>query len=110
MANNEDAGTGKLVNFSYNVFTLCMFLIAWTVLSWLLKSLFFPTPWVVFKAFIELAINLNRCTFRPRRDAEQKRKADRPSDLDREPQILAKRIVRMQLDTSLHSADFCLEF
>ncbi len=54
MANNEEAGTGKLVNFGYNAFTLCMFLIAWTVLSWLSKSLFFPTPWAVFKSFIEL--------------------------------------------------------
>lgn len=55
MTNNENAGTGKLVNFGFNVFTLCMFFIAWTVLSWLLKSLFFPTPWVVFKSFLELS-------------------------------------------------------
>ncbi len=54
MANNGNAGGEKLVNFGYNVFSLCMFFIAWTILSWLLKSLFFPTPWVVFQEFIGL--------------------------------------------------------
>lgn len=55
MANNENTGGEKLVNFGYNVLSVCIFLIAWTILSWLVKSLFFPTPWVVFQEFIGLA-------------------------------------------------------
>jgi ABC-type nitrate/sulfonate/bicarbonate transport system permease component len=55
MANNGDAGTGKVLTFGYNAFTLFVFFLTWTVLSWLSKSLFFPTPWAVFQEFIELA-------------------------------------------------------
>jgi len=54
MEKNND--TEKLRTIGYNIFSLCVFLLVWTFVSWLLKSSFFPPPLLVFKTFIELLV------------------------------------------------------
>lgn len=54
MENNKHMGTGRLLTFGYNAFTLAVFFVAWSILSWLIKSSFFPPPWMVFESLIEL--------------------------------------------------------
>jgi ABC-type nitrate/sulfonate/bicarbonate transport system permease component len=46
----------KTKTVGYNALSLCIFLLLWTFFAWLLESPFFPTPWLVFKVFIDLLI------------------------------------------------------
>jgi len=54
MANDKNAGTGKLGTFGYNALALSIFILLWTVVSWISESLFLPTPWTVLKSFLDL--------------------------------------------------------
>jgi len=54
MKKNTDREKYKTV--TYNVVSLCVFLLIWAFLSWLLKNPFFPSPWLVFKTLIDLFI------------------------------------------------------
>jgi len=71
MANDKNAGTGKLGTFGYNVLALSVFVLLWTIVSWISESLFLPTPWTVLKSFLDLCaygdvegINLGMHIFR----------------------------------------------
>lgn len=52
----KNTGMEKTKTVSYNALSLFGFLLVWTFVSWLMQSQFFPSPWLVFKAFIDLLI------------------------------------------------------
>jgi ABC-type nitrate/sulfonate/bicarbonate transport system permease component len=52
----EKINREKYKSLGYNVLTLFLFLAIWTLAYWLIKSPFFPSPLMVFNAFLELLI------------------------------------------------------
>ncbi|MEW6376882.1 MAG: ABC transporter permease [Thermodesulfobacteriota bacterium] len=47
----------KYKSFGYNILTLLVFLMVWSLVSWLMESPFFPGPIMIIKAFGDLCLN-----------------------------------------------------